>query len=588
MRQGLFAAATFAAATFSLSAQSLPTPEKLSRDWQRLAAPTLEVVGNASEQDLRRAAARIEAFRSVLQTILPGLQLASPQPTRLYVFRDYPSFQKFAPRDGRGRRLEGVGGYFFSAPGLNVMALPIFRNPRRTYEAAFHEYTHYFVDRNLPNAPLWLTEGLAEFYSTTEIADDGTVTIGRAPLGRLEPLQARVLPPLRQLLSGDSARRLFVGGDTTMFYSHAWVFVHYMLLRDAGSRHGQLMQYLALARSSGSIDEAAQKAFGATLEDLDGELRGYARSFKLPALITQAPARRSEQAAVTRLSEVAAALLQAELLTAIGAVDDARQQLGKALAAQPDHVRARVMLARVQVLQEQVDEGLAALAAAADDAPADFSAHYYLADALKVAGRYEESLKAFDRALAINGESADAWFGLSLAALALRRDSQSEAAMHQVLRLDRKPAWYYSRARHALILGRNDIAARDVERCLDSMGWGNPSGPYAAFVGVLAQRRLGQHAEAAELLRRTVEATTAKTWARHVADYLSGSLAEDDFLNRAKDNGQRTEAHTYIGMMKALAGDRDAAVQHFQWVKTRGDRNYSEYELAVGELKRLR
>lgn len=56
---------------------------------------------------------------------------------------------------------------------------------------------------------------------------------------------------------------------------------------------------------------------------------------------------------------------------------------------------------------------------------------------------------------------------------------------------------------------------------------------------------------------------------------------------RADDDGQRTEAHAYVGIRAALAGRRDEAIVHLQWVKERGNRDYVEHRLAVRELSRL-
>ncbi len=579
------AAILVAAAVLTLSAQS-NAAGKLSRDWRRLASASFDVVGNASEGDLRRAADRIEIFRAVILTALPRLPLAGGPATRVYVFRDYSDFEKFAPRDGRGRRLQGVGGYFLTTPGINLLALPMYRDRESTYEAAFHEYTHYLVHKSLPNAPAWLNEGLADFYSTTEIDDSGKVTIGRAEPQNMATLQSRSIPPLRRLLSGDSAQRLFVGGDTEMFYAHSWLFVHYMLLADGGSHRPQLMNYLELLRSAPTIEAAASQAFG-SLDDLDRELRGYIQNFKLPGLIIKGSLAARSNAPASPITESEAALLQGELLTALDAFDDARPLVEKALALAPQVPRARLMMGRIQLGEGSTEDGLQRLNALADEEPNDFEVHYYLADALDNAGRFADALKEFDRAVAIDKDSPEAWFGVSQAALSLHRDSQSDAAMRQVARLGGRPGWYYRQARAALLLGSNTVAARDVHQFLTSMGWADESGPYAAFVGVIAHWRLGETREADDLLRQAGEAAPPKTWVANVVDYLKGTLSDTEFLDRAKDNGQRTEAHAYIGFKRLQAGDREEALKHFQWVKERGEHNYTEYELAVGELKRL-
>ncbi len=51
--------------------------------------------------------------------------------------------------------------------------------------------------------------------------------------------------------------------------------------------------------------------------------------------------------------------------------------------------------------------------------------------------------------------------------------------------------------------------------------------------------------------------------------------------------GERTEAHTYIGITQHIAGNVDEALTHFNWVIRQGARNYTEYELAKDEIRRI-
>jgi hypothetical protein len=95
-------------------------------------------------------------------------------------------------------------------------------------------------------------------------------------------------------------------------------------------------------------------------------------------------------------------------------------------------------------------------------------------------------------------------------------------------------------------------------------------------------------AEADALLAEVGQAVAPKSWEATIAQYLQGKLTDDAFLDRAKDNGARTEARTYIGFRTLIAGRIDEARQHFEWVKERGDRNYTEYWLALAALKRLK
>lgn len=547
------------------------------------------MVGNASEKDLRRILAEVQNFRNALHRLLPGVNFGSDRKTILIGIRDPASFQRFAPRDGRGRRQQGVGGYFIVLPYGNVMVLPMYANREVTYQVTFHEYVHYLIYRNMRNVPTWLHEGLAEFYSTFFVDGDGRGIVGRAPAKWIKTLRSRPLVPLARFLDSETWTRLFNDAMATeILYAQSWAFVHFMTLSDNGSRQGQILRYLEAMQTASSQAAAAKQAFGTDLARLGEDLEQWVRRFQLPAIaIPPAEQASGGVATVEPLTEADALHLQGRLLAELRATEDADEMLSKALIAAPGHLGARVALGRVRLQQERRDEGIDLLTAAAAEAEGEFEAQYYLAAALGTARRHEESIKAYDRALTINGQSPDAWFGLSVAALAMNRVSQSEAAMRQVQGRYSDPSWYFSRARFALGRGLNEAAARDIGEYLTQAGWGDDSAPYAAFIGAIAHWRLNQPAEADALLVAAERAARPKSWTSIVVQYLRNQLADDAFLDRAKHNGQRTEAHAYIGVRLLLAGRIEDARKHFVWVKTRGDRNYTEYDLALAELERL-
>lgn len=585
---GFLAAGMLGAVAARVEPQTAPTSQRLSRDWKRLPGAGLEVVGNAPEKDLRQAADAIDAFRDVLETLLPGLRFTSVEPTRLVVFRDYTSFEPFVPRDGRGRRQQGVGGYFHADPTANVLVVPARSNVRGTLRLAFHEYTHFLIRHILPHAPLWLHEGLADFYSTVEVNENGKAIIGTAPRAHVYTLARKSLPPLSKLLSGQSASRLFNGADTEMFYAHSWIFVHYLILGEDGRRQAQIGRYLQLLQSSQSYGEAAERAFGSDLKDLDRALAAYARRVQPPAVaISTTSVAGSLREPAQAVSEADAAAIQAELLVGAGAPKEAERFLAKALAVDSRHRGARIALGRARILQQRYEEAVAVLEPQAGSDGAPFAAHFYLGAALDGAGRREESLAEYRRAVAINERSASAWFGVSAAAMSLGRDADSDAAMRQVESLDPSATWQRARALGAFESGRNDVAARAAHRYLDLAGIADQSGQYVAFIGAIAGWRLGDRADADALLAQAAAAAPPKSWVAAVATYLQGRLTADAFLGRARDNGQRTEAHTYIGIRTLLAGRPEDARPHFVWVKDRGDRNYTEYTVALAELNRV-
>ncbi|MBA2303131.1 MAG: tetratricopeptide repeat protein [Acidobacteria bacterium] len=560
---------------------------KQSRDWKALPGTGLDVVGNAREGDLRRARREITAFRAALASLMPGIRLSAPEPTTLVVFKDHPSFTEFAPRDGKHRRQLNVGGYFSKSADRNYLVLPVHANRRTTSETALHEYTHFVISRNFRDVPLWLNEGLAEFYSTFEVNDQGHAIVGKAPSSRIDTLRSDRMPPLRHLLSGATIPRNFRSSDTAMFYAQSWLFVHYMTLADGGKRQGQIVKYLQLLPTTTSAEAAAREAFGTTLEALEHDVIRYSERDQFPALGLAGAASEAQPQETAAMNEADVAELKGRLLVELGVAREAAPYVERALALDPSHRAGQITQGRLLVLEERETEALAILVKVAQEDPGSFAAQYYLGSALYNGGRYQDAIVALDRALKISPKAASAWFAVALATMALRQYDQSDSAMAQVQELYSAADWHYARAHEALRLGRYDAALPEATTFIERAGVGDDSAPYAAFIGVIAARRLGLVERAEALLTRTASVLLPRSWPLTVVQFMQGRLNATEFLRKAQDNGQRTEANTYLGMHLAQIGQNDEAIKHLTWVKEKGERHYTEYALAIAELKRL-
>ena len=82
-------------------------------------------------------------------------------------------------------------------------------------------------------------------------------------------------------------------------------------------------------------------------------------------------------------------------------------------------------------------------------------------------------------------------------------------------------------------------------------------------------------------------------WSGQVAGFLLGKVKEDAFLSAAnasdanKDRGQHCEAFYYAGMVRLLAGDKDAAAEDFRRCLATGKQTFTEYQFAKAELAAL-
>ncbi len=287
------------------------------------------------------------------------------------------------------------------------------------------------------------------------------------------------------------------------------------------------------------------------------------------------------------MAEAEARYVQGDLLVRNGSIDEAAEELGAALVLDPSHVGARIDSA--QILRERGNPGAAidALKAIAAEAPTNFAAAYYLAAALASEWRHDEAIAAYSRAVELNAGSADAWMGLSVTALALGRTVQANAAMTQAMRREGGSDMYRSRAYAALAVGADAIAAADTRRYLELAGWSTETAVYTAFVGAIGHLRLQQVDQARELLSTAREVSSSAPWTMLVADFLDDRVTPVAFLAKAKSDGEKTEAHAYIGFRAEIDGRKDEAITHFQWVTDNGAKNYYEYRMARSALKRL-
>ena len=89
------------------------------------------------------------------------------------------------------------GGIFHDDPAQVFVVVRVDEGPSDTWSHSivFHEYVHFLVERQLDYLPLWLNEGLAEYYGTCSVEKE-RVIVGRAAPWNLQLLQERAPLPV--------------------------------------------------------------------------------------------------------------------------------------------------------------------------------------------------------------------------------------------------------------------------------------------------------------------------------------------------------------------------------------------------------
>lgn len=267
---------------FLLVLLTLPTTAAQSQDnWRSVRTNNLLVISNAEPEKLRQVAVWLEFFHSAFGRLVSRNVLDSSVPTTVVVFRDDASFTPFKPLY-QGRPVN-VAGYFQPGDDVNYISMSLDPRERDPFSVAFHEYVHAHLTENVPGVPMWLNEGLAEFYGSLQFSG-GEAVLGATLPHYLRLLRSNELLPLETLFSIDARSPHYNEQDKTgIFYGESWALVHYLMLGGQG-RQEQFRRFLARVGRGENVTKALENSFGMTLDTIENELRAYIRHGELPSL----------------------------------------------------------------------------------------------------------------------------------------------------------------------------------------------------------------------------------------------------------------------------------------------------------------
>ncbi len=382
-------------------------------------------------------------------------------------------------------------------------------------EVFLHELTHRLLRYYVPNVPLGLNEGLAEYYSTF-IVRDGEARTGLPPRrlwsvpvtsrGILGGGAAMQLPTLRSLLALDSLQGLSAK-QTNAVYLGGWFLVYTM----ARFYPYQLGEALARMAAGESFDTALVASFGADAwTKLDARYHEVVRdTFELrPGTLAVTSWRKPYQAAATvdpvdqesPLGETALHLLWADLQQGRG---DVAAQVALAEAHGGDSAQLSYMRGLLHLQRHELPEAERELAAAVDGRPEEERYRLTLARVHAAALEHEPSQGLAAMAPEMSWLAAHAQMPESIALVALYDAFRGDgaAARTQVQRaLASDPTnthGYYALAVIAAMQGDIDGAIEAAERSLRLTPEGASGAPAKVLVDKLRDLRARRAAGAA-------------------------------------------------------------------------------------------
>jgi tetratricopeptide (TPR) repeat protein len=211
-----------------------------------------------------------ETFRHISRRLQLGEHLEA-QKFQVYVFSGSGRYLDYISDVFGGRGENTLGMY---SPSLKQLLVLDSSDSERLLHTVRHEGFHQLLDSELERPPLWLNEGLAEYFAAAR-EERGGWRDGKPNEGRLAalkgPYQGRLLP-LEDFLYQSHAEFM---RDPGRSYAQAWGLVHF--LRHSSRENQALLESLIAGLLSGKDNRAALEAAfeGRDLSALDAELAAF-------------------------------------------------------------------------------------------------------------------------------------------------------------------------------------------------------------------------------------------------------------------------------------------------------------------------
>ncbi len=230
--------------------------------WIEVRSPNFTVISNAGEKESRKIANQFEQFREAFHSMFPKLRVDLGKPLVIFAVRNEDSLKVLLPGYWEVKGRVHPAGIYAPGEDRHFVALRTDIQSDNPYQVVYHEYTHALMNLNFQGLPVWLGEGLAEFFANSTIGDKD-VEIGKVAPYHLQVLQEGRLIPIDSLLQADEHSPYYNEQNrVSVFYAESWAIVHYLLLDPEARKRQLLHTFLSTWDASGDQVEAAEKTFG--------------------------------------------------------------------------------------------------------------------------------------------------------------------------------------------------------------------------------------------------------------------------------------------------------------------------------------
>ncbi|HTS35218.1 MAG TPA: hypothetical protein VMH04_06075 [Candidatus Solibacter sp.] len=362
-----------------LVAASLTAARDKTETWVQVTSPHFVVVTNSNEKQARRIADQFERMRSVFHVAFPKVQMDPGSPIIVIAVKDDKEFRALEPQAYLAKGSLKLGGLFLRTPDKNYVLMRLDAEGDHPYSVVYHEYTHLLLSKSAEWMPLWLNEGLAEFYQNTDIHEKDAA-LGEPSGDNIEWLRQNRLIPLETLFAVDQNSPYYHQENKgSIFYAESWALVHFIQVNDFKEKSQRLVDYSTLLQQKVDPVTAATRAFG-DLKKLQYQLEGYVRqgSFSYFKMATTTEVDDSAFKAQV-LPGPQADAVRADFLAYNERFSDAQALLDHILQEDPNNVPAHETKGLLEFRQGHLEDARKWYGQAVQLDSQSYLAHYYYA-----------------------------------------------------------------------------------------------------------------------------------------------------------------------------------------------------------------
>jgi len=368
--------------------------------WIELRSPHFIVVTNAGEGKARTTAHQFEMIREVFKSNSGRQREAAELPLIILAAKDENTLKAILPEFWAQKGSMHPAGIYLGGSDADYIAirLDVSLNSEalEPFEPVYHEYVHYLTRRMIAKLPLWVVEGLAEFYGNTRV-ESKKVYVGAPSASNVIQLSEHALLPVATLFGVDASSPYYhEENKASVFYAESWALTHYLFTRDWNERTHRITDFMSLVASGKDQVEAAAQTIG-TVTALDQALKKYAipatqvaRS-RFPAAVLEPPSVDESTFRTRPMSDAEALAVRADFMAHDRHYAEAQQMLEQALKMDPKLGIAYEGLSFLALQQGKIADADKWAGQAVALNPESYRANYYCAWSLIKGGHRDEA-----------------------------------------------------------------------------------------------------------------------------------------------------------------------------------------------------